>query len=64
MGKLRQVLLDFVETETEILADLEEEGGKRHEVRVFGTMTRDLMALADWLAAQEGSEGGSTQVRF
>jgi transposase len=31
----------------------EEEGGQRHEVRVFGTMTRDLMALGDWLAAHE-----------
>ena len=27
----------------------ETDGSKRHEVRVFGTMTRDLLALADWL---------------
>jgi transposase len=27
----------------------EADGSKRHEVRVFGTMTRDLLALADWL---------------
>jgi transposase len=28
------------------------EGGKmQQEVRTFGTMTRDLLALADWMAA-------------
>lgn len=31
----------------------EEDGRKRHEVRVFGTMTRDLLALGDWLKTQE-----------
>jgi transposase len=31
----------------------EEDGRKRHEVRMFGTMTRDLLALGDWLKAQE-----------
>lgn len=30
----------------------EKEGSKGHEVRVFGTMTRDLLALADWLREQ------------
>jgi transposase len=27
-------------------------GGKRSEIRTFGTMTADLLALSDWLAAQ------------
>ena len=32
-------------------------GKEQHEIRRFGTMTRDLLALADWLQSQQVTHG-------
>jgi transposase len=41
------------ESVTACVARAEEGGGVRKDIRVFGTMTRDLLALSDWLAQEE-----------
>jgi hypothetical protein len=34
-------------------------GKGQHEIRRFGTMTRDLLELADWLQSQQVTHVGS-----
>ena len=31
---------------------IQPQGGKAEEVRTFGTMTRDLLQMSDWLASE------------
>src|ERR1051326_917633 len=38
------------------LLSLDEHGQRQKDVRVFTTMTKDLLALADWLTAAEGPQ--------